>query len=829
MSIPYQPQKIESKWRRIWEERGEHRISLEAGKPEYYCLDMFPYPSGSGLHVGHWRGYVLSDVWARYKKLEGYNVLHPMGWDSFGLPAENDAIKKGIHPRVNTGKNIENMRRQLKEIGAMYDWSREIDTSTPQYYKWTQWIFLQMYKNNLAYRKLMPINWCPSCKTGLANEEVIDGRCERCGSEVTRKKLMQWMLKITSYAHRLLKDLDKLNWPEKVKIMQANWIGYSQGCQVIFKVRSKIEKREYEVPVFTTRPDTLFGATYMVFAPEHELISKITLAEQKKEVEEYVERAQKISERIRTATLRTKTGVFTGSYAVNPINGEEIPIWVSDYVLLTYGSGAIMAVPAHDVRDFEFAKEFSLPIREVIYSQEAERGKNGSLVEAYIGEGKLINSASFDGLDSAIACEKITEWLAKRELGKKSVNYKLRDWIFSRQRYWGEPIPIIYCSRCGEVAVPEKDLPVCLPEVEKYRPTGTGESPLASIAEFVNTTCPGCGSRAKRETDTMPTWAGSSWYFLRYPNPHLEEAAFDKENLKHWLPVDMYVGGVEHAILHLLYARFFTKVLYDLGYIDFEEPFKRLFNQGMVCKKSKITGKVEKMSKSKGNVVTPDDLVKKYGTDSVRLYELFIGPAEMNCEWTDRGIEGTYRFLKKAWDLILKLKGKFAPERENVLRKRHTLIGEVSNRIKLFKFNTAISSFMEFINWLNQPEILNKGIDSKTIETFLILLAPFAPHFAEELWEITGHSASIFEEKWPEYAPSLLQSEMAKIAIQIDGKLRGILELSKEVSQEKAVKEAKALVGVAKHLRGKQIKKIIFIPGKIVNFVLSLPLGRGTG
>ena len=821
MSIPYQPQRIESKWRCIWEKKGDHKTPSETSKPKYYCLDMFPYPSGSGLHVGHWRGYVLSDVWARYKKLEGYNVLHPMGWDSFGLPAENDAIKKGIHPKVNTRKNIENMKRQLKEIGAMYDWSREINTSDPEYYKWTQWIFLQMYKNGLAYRKLMPINWCPSCKTGLANEEVINGRCERCGSEVTRKNLRQWMLKITDYAYRLLKDLDKLNWPEKVKIMQANWIGYSQGCEVIFKVYSNSEKKDYQIPVFTTRPDTLFGATYMVLAPEHELVSIITLPQHKKEVENYVEQARKIPERVRVTLNKVKTGVFTGAYAVNPVNGEEIPVWISDYVLLTYGSGAIMAVPAHDERDFEFAKEFSLPIREVIYSKGSERKKDGSLLEAYVGEGKLINSGPFNNLDSVIAREKITEWLTKKGQGKKTFNYKLRDWVFSRQRYWGEPIPILYCPRCGEVAVPEKDLPVQLPEVEKYRPTGTGKSPLASISSFVNTTCPRCGSAAKRETDTMPTWAGSSWYFLRYPNPHLEEAAFDKENLKHWLPVDMYIGGVEHAILHLLYARFFTKVLYDLGYIDFEEPFRQLFNQGMICKKSKITGKVEKMSKSRGNVITPDVLVSKYGTDSVRLYELFIGPAQMNCEWTDRGIEGTYRFLKKTWDLILKLKENFTCEREEVLRRRHTLIRDISNRIELFKFNTAISSFMEFVNWLSQPKILSKGVDKKTVETFLVLLAPFTPHFAEELWEIMGHSESIFKEKWPEYDASLVESDMIEVVIQINGKLRGTLKLNKEISQKEAIEKAKTIRGVAKHLKGKSIKKTIFIPRKIINFVVS--------
>ncbi len=822
ISIRYEPQKIERKWRRIWEERKDHKTSWQSDKPKYYCLDMFPYPSGSGLHVGHWRGYVLSDVWARYKKLQGYNVLHPMGWDSFGLPTENDAIKKGIHPKINTQRNIENMRRQLKEIGAMYDWSREINTSDPQYYKWTQWIFLQMYKNGLAYRKLIPINWCPSCKTGLANEEVINGRCERCNSKVTRRNLMQWMLKITKYAHRLLRGLDKLNWPQKVKTMQANWIGYSQGAEVIFKVNSQINKKEYEIPVFTTRPDTLFGATYMVLAPEHKLVPKIISLKQKKEVVAYVEEAKKTPELARLSLVKEKTGIFTGTYAINPVNKEKIPIWISDYVLLTYGTGAIMAVPAHDRRDFEFAKEFSLPIREVIYSKESKREKDGRLEEAYIGEGKLINSGEFNGLDSEKAREKITQWLAKKKLGKKSVNYKLRDWVFSRQRYWGEPIPIIYCSHCGEVALSEEDLPVKLPQVEKYKPTGSGKSPLENITHFVNTTCPRCGSPAKRETDTMPNWAGSSWYFLRYPHPHLKKASFDRDNLRHWLPVDMYVGGIEHAILHLLYARFFTKVLYDLGYIDFEEPFEQLFNQGMVCKKSKKTGKVEKMSKSKGNVVTPDILVNKYGTDTVRMYELFIGPAEMECEWTDQGIEGIYRFLKKTWDLFLKLKENFVQRKEeSILRKRHSLIRDVTEKMKLFKFNTAISSFMEFLNWLSDPGISGKGIDKKTVETFLILLAPFAPHFSEELWEMTGHPDSIFKESWPEYDSSLAESDTVGMAIQINGKLRGTLRISKKSSREEVVKKAKALPAIEKRLKDKNIKKTIFVPGKIINFVIS--------
>lgn len=817
--VPYDYKKIESKWRKIWEDKGVHKTPQISDKPKYYCLDMFPYPSGSGLHVGHWRGYVLSDVWARYKKLQGYNVLHPMGWDSFGLPAENDAIKKGIHPKINTQKNIQNMKRQLKEIGAMYDWNREINTSSPDYYKWTQWIFLQMYKKGLAYKKLMPINWCPSCKTGLANEEVIEGRCERCGTKVIKKDMEQWMLRITKYADSLLYDLKNLNWPEKVKIMQANWIGRSEGTEVVFKVISSNDN-EYNLSVFTTRPDTLFGATYIVLAPEHELIQRIVSPQKGKEVFEYIKHSKEISDIERASTEREKTGVFTGAYAFNPVNNEKIPVWVSDYVLISYGTGAIMAVPAHDERDFEFAKKFHLPIKEVVYNKNSKKEEDRSLIEAYTGEGVLINSGKFSGLSSEEAKKRITDWLIAEDLGKKAVSYKLRDWVFSRQRYWGEPIPIIYCPKCGEVPVPEEDLPVKLPQVERYEPTGTGKSPLADIPEFVNTTCPICGSPAKRETDTMPQWAGSCWYFLRYPNPRFQKFPFDEEAVKYWLPVDAYIGGVEHAILHLLYARFFTKVLYNLGYIDFNEPFARLFNQGMVCKRSGKSGKVEKMSKSKGNVVNPDELVEKYGTDAVRLYELFIGPPEADCEWTDRGIEGTYRFLKKTWDIVWKIKDNYSKERENVLRRRHLLIYNITQRIENFKFNTAISGFMEFINFLSKNEVLNKGVDKKTIENFLVMLSPFAPHFSEESWEVLGHSESIFKENWPKYDSRLIISEMVDIPVQINGKLRGELRLRKDVSEKEIIKKAKSLDKVKRHLKGKNIKKVIFIRRKVINFVI---------
>jgi len=818
--VPYEHKKIESKWRKIWEDKGVYKTPQVSNRPKYYCLDMFPYPSGLGLHVGHWRGYVLSDVWARYKKLQGYNVLHPMGWDSFGLPAENDAIKKGVHPKVNTQKNIQNMKRQLKEIGAMYDWSREINTSTPDYYKWTQWIFLQMYKKGLAYKKLMPINWCPSCKTGLANEEVIEGKCERCGSRVVKRDMEQWMLRITKYADSLLYDLKNVNWPEKVKIMQANWIGRSEGTEVIFKVISFNDSGEYNLPVFTTRPDTLFGATYAVLAPEHKLIQNIVSPQKEREVSEYIKHSKEISDIERVSTEREKTGVFTGSYALNPVNNEKIPVWIADYVLISYGTGAIMAVPAHDERDFEFAKKFHLPIKEVVYNENNKREKNGSLKEAYTGEGRLIKSDQFTNLSSEEARKKITDWLTDKGLGKKAVSYKLRDWVFSRQRYWGEPIPIIYCPRCGEVPVQEEDLPVELPQVERYEPSGSGKSPLANIPEFVNTTCPICGSPAKRETDTMPQWAGSCWYFLRYPNPHFQKFPFDKEAVKYWLPVDAYIGGVEHAILHLLYARFFTKVLYDLGYIDFNEPFARLFNQGMVCKRSEKSGKVEKMSKSKGNVVNPDELVEKYGTDAVRLYELFIGPPDADCEWTDRGIEGTYRFLKKTWDIIWKTKDKYGEEREGVLRGRHLLVYNITQRVENFKFNTAISGFMEFVNFLSNNEVLNKGVDKKTIEDFLVMLSPFAPHFSEELWEVLGHSESIFKENWPKYDSGLIISEMVDIPVQINGKLRGELRLRKDVSEKEIIEKAKSLDKAKRYLEGKNIKRVIFIRGKVINFVI---------
>lgn len=810
----YEPSLIEEKWRKIWEETKVNYTDINNYSKKYYCLDMFPYPSGSGLHVGHWRGYVLSDVWARYKKLQGYNVLHPMGWDSFGLPAENDAIKKGIHPKISTQKNIENIKRQLKEIGAMYDWSKEINTSSPEYYRWTQWIFLQMYKKGLAYRAEMPINWCPNCKTGLANEEVISGNCERCGTPVTKKKLMQWMLKITEYAERLLSDLERLEWPEKVKIMQKNWIGKSEGAGILFKIDNASQEN---LEVFTTRADTLFGATYVVLAPEHPLILKITSSDKLEEVKKYIEYATNRSDLERTQLAREKTGVFTGAYAINPVNNKKVPIWVADYVLAHYGSGAIMAVPAHDQRDFEFAKKFNLPIIEVIHSKEAKRNNDGTLFEAYEGPGVLINSDHFNGLDSEKAKTEIVRWLEQNKKGFFKTTYKLRDWVFSRQRYWGEPIPIVYCDKCGTVPVDEKDLPVLLPEVESYKPTGTGKSPLAGIPEFVNTKCPRCGGPGKRETDTMPQWAGSSWYFLRYPQPDLHTAAFNKSIVDKWLPVDCYIGGIEHAILHLLYARFFTKFLYDIGAIGFDEPFLRLFNQGMVTKFSEKTGKLEKMSKSKGNVVNPDGLVKKYGTDTVRLYELFIGPPEVDSEWNDTGIEGCYRFLKKTWDFTVEQIEK--NQKTDITSKKwlHLLIKKVTERIENFKMNTAISAFMEFLK--DMPE--NATYSKDDLEKFVILISPFAPHFAEELWrEILGHPETVFNQKWPEFDSTLVSEEIITIPVQIDGKTRGTITIEKNEEPEKVISQALKIEPVLKFIKDKKVIKKIYIPGKIINLVL---------
>ena len=804
--IPYNHKAIEKKWRENWEKNPVNvKENADGSKREkYYCLDMFPYPSGSGLHVGHWRGYVISDVWSRYQLLKGKYVIHPMGWDAFGLPAENYAIKMGVHPAKSTEANIRNIKRQIKQIAAIYDWDMEVNTTDPDFYKWTQWIFVQMFKKGLAYEKEFPINWCPSCKTGLANEEVVNGCCERCGTTVTKKNLRQWMLKITAYAERLLNDLDKLDWPEKVKKMQTDWIGKSYGAEVDFP----IDGREEKITVYTTRPDTLYGATFMVLAPEHALAKSLATDETREAVEKYIFDSSMRSN-VDRMQAKEKTGVFTGSYAVNPLNGAKTPIWLSDYVLADYGTGAIMCVPAHDDRDFEFARKFGLPIVQVI----AKDGKEiENMTEAYTeANGIMINSGDWNGLESAVLKKEAPHMIEEKGFGHKTVNYKLRDWVFSRQRYWGEPIPIIHCPKCGCVPVPEDQLPLKLPEVESYQPTGTGESPLAAIDEWVNTTCPVCGAPAKRETNTMPQWAGSSWYFLRYVDSHNKEELVSREKADKYLPVDMYIGGVEHAVLHLLYSRFYTKFLCDIGAIDFDEPFKKLFNQGMITGKNGI-----KMSKSKGNVVSPDDLVRDYGCDSLRLYELFVGPPELDAEWDDRGIEGVSRFLNRFWNLVMDNKDKDVKASKEMIKLRHKLVYDIEYRFNQFSLNTVISGFMEYNNKLIELARKEGGIDRETLKTFVILLAPFAPHIGEELWQQLGGDDSVFHAQWPECDEEAMKDDEIEVAVQINGKTRAVISISADSSKEDAI--AAGREAVKEKLTGNVVKEI-YVPGKIVNIV----------
>lgn len=802
MATQYNHSAIEKKWRENWEEKP---INVNDGRKEkYYCLDMFPYPSGSGLHVGHWRGYVISDVWSRYQLLKGKYVIHPMGWDAFGLPAENYAIKMGVHPAKSTEANIRNIKRQIKQIAAIYDWDMEVNTTDPDFYKWTQWIFVQMFKKGLAYEKEFPINWCPSCKTGLANEEVVNGCCERCGTTVTKKNLRQWMLKITAYAERLLNDLDKLDWPEKVKKMQTDWIGKSYGAEVDFP----IDGREEKITVYTTRPDTLYGATFMVLAPEHALAKSLATDETREAVEKYIFDSSMRSN-VDRMQAKEKTGVFTGSYAINPLNGAKTPIWLSDYVLADYGTGAIMCVPAHDDRDFEFARKFGLPIVQVI----AKDGKEiENMTEAYTeANGIMINSGDWNGLESAVLKKEAPYMIEEKGFGHKTVNYKLRDWVFSRQRYWGEPIPIIHCPKCGCVPVPEDQLPLKLPEVDSYQPTGTGESPLAAIDEWVNTTCPVCGAPAKRETNTMPQWAGSSWYFLRYVDSHNKEDLVSREKADKYLPVDMYIGGVEHAVLHLLYSRFYTKFLCDIGAIDFDEPFKKLFNQGMITGKNGI-----KMSKSKGNVVSPDDLVRDYGCDSLRLYELFVGPPELDAEWDDRGIEGVSRFLNRFWNLVMDNKDKNVKASKEMIKLRHKLVYDIEYRFNQFSLNTVISGFMEYNNKLIELARKEGGIDKETLKTFVILLAPFAPHIGEELWQQLGGTDSVFHAQWPECDEEAMKDDEIEVAVQINGKTRAVISISADSSREDAI--AAGREAVKEKMTGNVVKEI-YVPGKIINIV----------
>ena len=808
MSELYNHKVVEKKWQKVWDDNKAFAATDDYSKPKYYALVEFPYPSGQGLHVGHPRPYTALDIVARKRRMQGYNVLYPMGWDAFGLPTENYAIKNKIHPKIVTENNVKRFKEQLHSLGYSFDWDREINTTDPSYYKWTQWIFLKLFKAGLAYKKEMPINWCTSCKVGLANEEVVNGVCERCGAPVVRKVKSEWMLKITDYAEKLLEGLNDVDYIERVKVSQKNWIGKSQGAEVDFAIAGKEDK----LRVYTTRCDTLFGATYMVVSPEHPIIDKY-----KDELKNwdaiaaYREEAAKKSDFERSELAKDKTGVeIDGLMAVNPVTGKEIPIWISDYVLMSYGTGAIMAVPAHDERDWEFAKKFNIPMVQVV----AKNGEEVDINEAAftdVATGVLINSEFLNGLEVKDAKAKMIAFLEEKGIGTAKTNYKLRDWVFSRQRYWGEPIPIVHCPKCGNVPVPEEELPLRLPEVDSYEPTGTGESPLAAIDEWVNCKCPVCGSDSKRETNTMPQWAGSSWYFLRYVDNHNSEALVSREKADEMLPVDMYIGGVEHAVLHLLYSRFYTKFLCDIGAIDFDEPFRKLFNQGMITGKNGI-----KMSKSKGNVVSPDDLVRDYGCDSLRLYELFVGPPELDAEWDDRGIDGVYRFLNRFWKLAIDSKEAGVAETKEMIKLRHKLVYDITQRLESFSLNTVISGFMEYNNKLIELAKKTGGIDKETIETFVKLLAPFAPHITEELWAEYGHTDSVFHTQWPTADEEAMKDDEIEIPVQINGKTKAIISISAEATKEEAIEAGKA--AVADKLTGNIIKEI-YVPKKIINIV----------
>ncbi|MBP7494292.1 MAG: leucine--tRNA ligase [Spirochaetales bacterium] len=796
---------IEQKWQAYWEQNQTFRTLEDSRVPKErrkYILDMFPYPSAAGLHVGHPEGYTATDIYCRYLRMKGYHVLHPMGFDSFGLPAENYAIKTGTHPKATTERNIARFREQIKALGFSYDWSREISTHEPEYYKWTQWIFLKLFENGLAYEAEVPINWCPSCKTGLANEEVKDGLCDRCSTPVVRKDIRQWMLRITRYAEKLLADLDLLDWPESIKLMQRNWIGRSEGANVHFP----LAEGEGTIEVYTTRPDTLFGATYMVLAPEHPLVDKITTPDQKKAVEEYKIAARMKSDLERTDLAKEKTGVFTGAYAVNPVNGKKIPVWISDYILISYGTGAIMAVPAHDERDWDFAMKYNLPIIQVV----SKDGTCYPMEHAETENGIAVNSGEFNGLPTEEFKNRIIQWLEERGLGKRAVNYKLRDWVFSRQRYWGEPIPLVHCKTCGTVPLPYEQLPLILPEVESYTPTGTGESPLATIQEWVHTTCPRCGKEARRETNTMPQWAGSCWYYLRYLDPHNSRELADRNKIAYWMPVDLYVGGAEHAVLHLLYARFWHKVLYELGIVNTPEPFMRLINQGMILGEDG-----QKMSKSLGNVINPDDIIRDYGADSMRVYEMFMGPLQVTKPWSTNGLVGVHRFLDRIWRLSER-RLTDEPLSRDMERLLHKSIKKVSQDTENLEFNTAISQMMILVNELFKQETLPR----KAWEAFVLLLAPYAPHLSEELWEKLGHTPSVSRVSFPEWNEELARDDEVTIVIQVNGKMRAKVQALADLSEQDLKELALNQKRIQELVNGKTPKKIITVPNKLVNIVL---------
>ena len=804
MAEMYNHHTVEKKWQTIWEEEKAFKVSEDYSKPKFYALVEFPYPSGQGLHVGHPRPYTALDIVSRKRRMQGYNVLFPMGWDAFGLPTENYAIKNHIHPKIVTKNNVARFKGQLQSLGYSFDWDREINTTDPDYYKWTQWIFLKLFNAGLAYKKEMPINWCTSCKVGLANEEVVNGVCERCGAPVVRKVKSEWMLKITEYADKLIKDLDDVDYIEKVKVSQKNWIGRSEGAEVDFRLKDKDEK----LRVYTTRPDTLFGATYMVISPEHPLIDKykdeITNWD---EIQKYREMAARKSDFERTELAKDKTGVILGGLsAVNPVNGKEIPVWISDYVLMSYGTGAIMAVPAHDTRDWEFAKKFDLPMIQVVEGKEGPVDINEAAFTD-VATGKMINSDFLDGLEVTEAKEKMKDFLEEKGIGNRKVNYKLRDWVFSRQRYWGEPIPIVHCEKCGYVPLDESELPLLLPEVDSYMPTDNGESPLAAMTEWVNTTCPCCGGPAKRETDTMPQWAGSSWYFLRYTDPHNTEALASKEALKYWLPVDWYNGGMEHTTLHLLYSRFWHKFLYDQGIVPTKEPYQRRTSHGMILGENG-----EKMSKSRGNVVNPDDIVQAYGADTLRTYEMFIGAFDLSASWSEDGVKGCRRFLERVWKLqtIMTDEEGYSSDMET---KMHQTIKKVSLDFENLKYNTAIAAMMSLINDFYKKNAVTKG----EYKTLLTLLNPVAPHITEELWEMIGGEGHVYQTAWPEYDEAKTVESTVEIAVQINGKTRATLSIGKDDAKEDVL--AKAKETIADKLEGKNIIKEIYVPGRIVNIV----------
>ncbi|PFR21922.1 leucine--tRNA ligase [Bacillus cereus] len=800
--MSFNHQEIEKKWQAYWEENKTFRTPDETEKPKFYALDMFPYPSGAGLHVGHPEGYTATDILSRMKRMQGYNVLHPMGWDAFGLPAEQYALDTGNSPAEFTEKNINTFRNQIKSLGFSYDWDREVNTTDPNYYKWTQWIFLQLFEKGLAYVDEVPVNWCPALGTVLANEEVIDGKSERGGHPVERRPMRQWMLKITAYGDRLLEDLEDLDWPESLKDMQRNWIGRSEGAEVHFNIDGTDEK----FTVFTTRPDTLFGATYCVLAPEHALVAEITTAEQKEAVEAYINAVKMKSDLERTELAKEKTGVFTGAYAVNPVNGEKLPIWIADYVLATYGTGAVMAVPAHDERDYEFASVFNLPMKEVV--------KGGDITkEVYTGDGAHVNSAFLDGLNKEEAIAKMIEWLEVTSAGNQKVTYRLRDWLFSRQRYWGEPIPVIHWEDGTMTAVKEEELPLVLPKTENIRPSGTGESPLANIEEWVNVVDPETGKKGRRETNTMPQWAGSCWYYLRYIDPNNSEALVDPEKVKQWLPVDIYIGGAEHAVLHLLYARFWHKVLYDIGVVPTKEPFQQLFNQGMILGENN-----EKMSKSKGNVVNPDDIVASHGADTLRLYEMFMGPLDASIAWSENGLDGARRFLDRVWRLFVQDNGELSEKitdapNKDLEKAYHQTVKKVTEDYAELRFNTAISQMMVFINDAYKAETLPK----EYVEGFVKMIAPVAPHIGEELWSKLGSTETITYASWPTFDESKLVEDEVEIVVQVMGKVRAKLTMKKDVSKEEM--EQLALEAIKEQIEGKTVRKVIVVPGKLVNIV----------